>query len=282
MDKALRRLAWTLATVAVLGLSSLCNAQSPADIRNEAAARLARQFPFLAKVPRVRENTGDYVVLVHGFTWAKATLRSLGRYLNNQGFHVVEVYYPTRSIPIEEVLDRYVRPAVREHCADPKRRVHFVGHSMGCVAIRKLLTETPVDNLGNVVLLAAPNKGVEMAGFLSKTPILGKMLGKFVRQVSSDAESVPNRLGPVTFSPGIIMGTRSDFPFLPSVLPGADDGVVRVESGRVEGMAELITLPTTHIRLPDTKAARAQVLHFLLKGRFFRHAAPPKPGILTF
>ncbi|MGK0189380.1 MAG: triacylglycerol lipase [Verrucomicrobiales bacterium] len=285
-------LCYLIITWLSLSLISACQAQvAPASsgcdnslhaLTTEASNRLARQFPFLAKVPRVRASSGDYVILVHGFSWAKPPLRTLGRNLHKEGFHTIEIHYPIRSISMLEVVQDYILPAVKEHCTDPERRIHFVGHSMGCIMIRKLLKEHAFDQLGRVVLLAAPNKGTEIADIFSKTPVIGKMLGEAVEQVGTEPESVPNQLGPVDYSPGIIMGTRSDFPIFPEIIPGDDDGVVRVDSGPVDGMAELITLPTTHIRMPSTRIACAQTSHFLRTGKFTSIPYPARTTWLTF
>ena len=267
-----------LLTLAVLPTSAGERTATPAQSTDAPPSltnlkeRAAEQFPFLAKVPRVREHSGDYVVLVHGFTWARATLRSLGRHLHDEGFHTIEIHYPSRSIPVDEVVQRFIAPAIARHCTDPKRKVHFVAHSMGCIMVRRLLAgagpESELPNLGRVVLLAAPNKGTEVASFFGNMPLIGSVLGNAVREIGIEPESVPNQLGGVDFAPGIIMGTRSDFPLMPKLLEGEDDGVVRVESGEVEGMAELIKLPTTHIRMPQSRAVRAQIRHFLRNGRF--------------
>ncbi|MEZ5325738.1 MAG: hypothetical protein R3F19_11830 [Verrucomicrobiales bacterium] len=259
--------------------------QTVERVSTRAATRLGQQFPFLAKVPRVRESSGDYVVLIHGFSWAKPPLRTLGRALNKEGFQTIEIHYPIRSLPVDQVLDQYVLPAIHENCTDPTRKIHFVGHSMGCIVIRKLLTDRKVDHLGNVVLLAAPNKGTEYADFFCRSPLLAEMLGDFVQQVGVGANSLPNRMnrmGPVKFSPGIIMGTRSDFPFVAAMLPGSDDGVVTVASGQVDGMADLITLPTTHIRMPSTKSVQEQTAHFLRTGKFVPDQIPTGTPWLTF
>ena len=177
------------------------------------------QFPMLHKVPRVRQNSGDYVVLVHGLSWMRDTMKALGKHLNAQGYHTIEVHYPSRSIAIDEVLNSYVRPAVVEHCTDPKKKVHFVGHSMGCVMIRKLLTESKINRLGNVVMLAAPNQGIELADFFMRSPVIRKVFGESVYQIGADPDSEPNNLGPVTFSPGIIMGSKSAFPVVSDFIP---------------------------------------------------------------
>lgn len=284
--------AYRLLLLACLSLSAggVCQAQRAdtasrqtlAEFTSEASNRLAEQFPFLAKVPRIRKSSGDYVILVHGFSWAKPPLRTLGRNLHEQGFHTIEIHYPIRSIPMSEVVQDYILPVVKEHCTDSNRRIHFVGHSMGCIMIRKMLKEHEIERMGRVVLLAAPNKGTEIASFFSRAPIIRKMLGEAVHQVGTEPESVPNQLGAVDFSPGIIMGTRSDFPIVPAMIPGADDGVVRVDSGPVPGMAAFITLPTTHIRMPSTRAACTQTAHFLRTGKFASIHYPATMKWLTF
>jgi triacylglycerol lipase len=235
---------------------------------SDASISIAKQFPFLAKVPRIRAAEGDYVIVVHGLTWAKATMKRMGAHLHANGYHTIEVHYPSRSIPLEEIVTQYIQPAIVEHCPDKTRRIHFVGHSMGCIVIRKLLADHPIENLGKVVLLAAPNQGTEMADFFTQSAPFQKILGPAVKSIGTGPDSWPNRLGHVDFAPGIIMGLKEYFPLVSELIPGADDGVVRVESGKVSGMAELIVVPTTHIRMPSARIVKTQTGYFLRHGKF--------------
>ena len=253
-------------------LAVLAVAFTALPISSHAASTWEQKFPFLAKIPRVRAAEGDYVVVVHGLTWARATMRRMGAFLHSEDYHTVEVHYPSRSIGVDEIVADYLLPAIREHCPDKTRRIHFVGHSMGSIMVRRLLAEHKLPNLGRVVLLAAPNRGIEMADFFTKAPALRRLLGASVTSMGVGPTSVPNQLGPVDFSPGIIMGTKGDFPMVSRLIPGEDDGVVRVESGRVRGMKELILVPTTHIRMPNTGLVRLQTLSFLQNGSFDRIA----------
>ena len=73
---------------------------------------------------------GDYVVLLHGLgrTALSMTLPQLK--LQAAGFEAVNIHYPSRHEPIEE-LARGVASKLRSKITDADRDVHFLTHSMG-------------------------------------------------------------------------------------------------------------------------------------------------------
>ena len=217
----------------------------------------------------VREGDGDYVVLVHGLSWFRDTLKPAEKHLNALGYHTVHVHYASRKADIRNVVDGRVRDAITEHCTDPNRKIHFVGHSMGGIMIRKYLKSYEIGNLGKVVLMATPNQGTELAETLKRsiTPVR-KVFGKAVEQLGTTSCSLPNTLGAPDFEPGIIMGSRSAFPFLSPFVPGTDDGVVAVEAGKVEGMRDFIVTPTNHCNIAREEEVLRQIAFFLVHGTF--------------
>ena len=238
-----------------------------------AAAMLCAQSTGQARLidhqTTVREGDGDYVVLVHGLSWFRDTLKPAEKQLNALGYHTVHVHYASRKADIGVVVDERIRDAITEHCTDSNRKIHFVGHSMGGIMIRKYLKSYETLNLGKVILMATPNQGTELAETLKRsiTPIR-KVFGKAVEELGTTSNSLPNTLGPPDFEPGIIMGSRSAFPFLSPFVPGTDDGVVAVEAGKVERMRDFIVTPTNHCTIAREEEVLRQIAFFLVHGTF--------------
>ena len=70
-------------------------------------------------------------------------------------------------------------------------------------------------------------------------------LGPTAPQLGTGPDSLPNRLPAPNFELGIIAGTRSVNPLSGFFLPGESDGTVSVESTRLPGMSDFITVPTS-------------------------------------
>ena len=88
-------------------------------------------------------------------------------------------------------------------------------------------------------------------------------------------ESLRGLLGPVDYPLGIIAGDRTLYP-LESwlMLPGPDDGRVTVARTRVAGMADHITLHTSHGLMMRNPAVIGETLRFMRTGGF----SPPDRG----
>jgi pimeloyl-ACP methyl ester carboxylesterase len=214
------------------------------------------------------EGTGDYLVLVHGLSWFHDPIPTTTDFFARQGYFVVTLRYEARKVDaVADAVD-VLRRAVARHCSDPKRRIHFLGHSLGAIIIRQFLDESPPPRLGRVVLMACPNRGTTLADLLQKVPSLKHIFGGAAAQLGTRGDCVPFTLGSPRYAPGVIMGGRSMFPFLSPFVPGRDDGVVAVDSGRIDGMADFLVLPTTHTYLPRCENALFQAHCFFQTGHF--------------
>ncbi len=193
-------------------------------------------------------------------------MRPLERMLEDEGYTVVNRGYPSRHRSVEELAELAIG-SVLNACEDAAK-VHFVTHSLGGILVRVFFEEQSIPNLGRVVMLAPPNQGSEVVDALRDVPGFAAVNGPAGQELGTDPDSVPSRLGPVDFELGVVAGTRSVNLLLSQLLPNPDDGKVSVESARVGGMQDFVTVPSSHPFIMRSKLVHAHVLSFLATGRF--------------
>lgn len=210
----------------------------------------------------------ECVVLLHGLAKSERDMRTLERSLADARFKTVNYDYRSRDYPIETLAVRVI-DAARQQCG-AHDTLHFVTHSMGGILVRYYLEHNSLDNLGRVVMLGPPNQGSEVVDAYRNVPGFERMGGPAGLQLGTGAMSVPGNLAPVRFDLGVIAGTRSVNLILSGILPGQDDGKVTVDSTRVEGMRDHITMKVTHPFMMKNPRVIQQVVHYLKKGAFDR------------
>lgn len=213
----------------------------------------------------------DCVVLLHGLARTEASMEKLASVLSQEGYEVANVSYPSRKYPVEELSKIAVERGLSKCPGDDT--IHFVTHSLGGILIRYYLEKNDLEGLGRVVMLAPPNQGSEVVDNLRDLPGFTLVNGPAGSQLGTDEDSISSKLGPVHFELGIIAGTKSMNPILSRYLPNPDDGKVSVESTKVKGMNDFITVPHSHPFLMRAPETIKQVVSFLRTGSFI-HEKP--------
>jgi triacylglycerol lipase len=206
------------------------------------------------------------VVLLHGLGRTHRSMRPLEEALQQMGYRVVNMGYPSRTHTLGELVDT-LAVALDACCIAGGAPVHFVTHSMGGILVRAYLAEHELPGLGRVVMLSPPNQGSEVVNRLPEE-LLTLLLGPASVRLGTDSASVPLRLGPVEFELGVIAGDLSLNPLFSFWLPGDDDGAVSVQSAWVEGTADFVVVPYSHTFIMRKDEVILQVLSFLESGRF--------------
>lgn len=216
--------------------------------------------------------SGETVILLHGLGRTRWSFWRMERALRQDGYHVVNLTYPSREKSIEDLARDHLAPLVAAQAKAGK--VHFVTHSLGGILLRCHLRDHAIPNLGRVVMLAPPNAGSELADALKPTWLYRTVNGPAGQQLGT--AGLPRALGPWPAGPdtlGIIAGDVSLNPLFSATLPGPNDGKVTVASARLEGMADFLAMPHSHTWLGWRKPVITQVRAFLRDGKFVRKVA---------
>jgi hypothetical protein len=197
--------------------------------------------------------------------------------LERDGYRVVNLAYPSRTLPIEVIAGEWLPTRLREARIAEAPRVHFVTHSMGGIVLRQwLATSLAPENLGRVVMIAPPNGGSEVADRLGGFAPFRWLTGLNGRRLGTATTELPRTIGawpPRTGKLGIIAGDRSLNPLFSAWLAGPDDGKVSVARARLEGMSDFIVLHHSHTWLAWRTDTLVQLRHFLAHGQFVRATA---------
>lgn len=208
----------------------------------------------------------DYVVLLHGILLPSLHLYTLAKFLSAHGYTVFNVNYPSTKYPLEELIPRTAKQ-IDDLLIDKNRKVHFVGFSMGGIMARGIIAQHRPQNLGRVVQIGTPNHGSEVADFWKNNILFKKIFGPAGQQLTTHYDLAP-LLGNVDYELGVLAGNFTFDPVSSYIIHSPNDGKVSVESTKLEGMRDHITLSASHTFFPFNKTAHEQVLAFIKNGQF--------------
>jgi pimeloyl-ACP methyl ester carboxylesterase len=196
-------------------------------------------------------------------------METMAEAIDAAGFTVINIDYPSREYPIEELAPMAVGQGLSLcEAAGATEQVHFVAHSLGGILVRKYLKDKEIENLGRVVMLGPPNQGSKAVDELGDIPGFDWLNGPAGRQLGKGPQSVPLTLGAANFELGIIAGNRSIDPITSAVLDDPDDGKVSVEDTKLEGMDDFIIVEHSHAFMMRLQRPIELTIQFLKFGHF--------------
>ena len=203
------------------------------------------------------------VILVHGLWVPALVMTPLAARLQAAGFRCHLFDYPGRERPLEAHAERLAR------FTQGVGPAHFAGHSLGGLVVLDTLERRREVPAGNVLLLGAPVRGNFAGRRLARHGWGRWFLGAsepLWREGRGAHWTRPEPLGVLAGTMPLGLGR------LFGPLPGASDGVVRVEETEVAGMRERIVLPVSHSAMLVSARVAAQAVSFLADARFLPRA----------
>ncbi|NOY82143.1 MAG: hypothetical protein GXP31_14190 [Kiritimatiellaeota bacterium] len=202
---------------------------------------------------------GETVVLVHGLGRTRASMLVLSKRLQTAGYKTMNFPYNQARSSLDELSDR-LADFIRENVTTSK--YHLIGHSLGNIIIRNAFRNGFPPGLGRIVMLAPPNRPAHLARKLRQN-LLYRWLAGESGQKLSDEEFYRNLPAP-TVEFGVIAGDKGQS----LTFSEPNDGVVKVEATKLEGMADFIVLHHTHTFMMNSKDTFENCVRFLKNGRF--------------
>jgi pimeloyl-ACP methyl ester carboxylesterase len=189
----------------------------------------------------------------------------LANTLEDTDYRVARVGYRSLQDTPEQILED-LEKQIDACCIGRSQKLHFVGHSLGGLLIRAYLMNHDIANLGRVVLIGTPNTGMEIVDNL-RHEWWFVVLGPTAQVLGTDGDSFPKSIGPPDYPVGVIAGISTIMPN-EDLLRGDDDGLVSVESTKIEGMEDFVVVERRHSALRYDKDVAHYVVSFLKTGRF--------------
>ncbi len=215
----------------------------------------------------------ECVVLLHGLGRVSDSMGELEKKLGPAGYSVANIHYPSRSHPVDVLAEDAVGRGLAQCRSTGAQAIHFITHSLGGILLRYYVREHGIEELGRVVMLGPPNQGSQIVDGLLAVPGFRFIGGPAGVTLGTGEGSIIESLGPVDFDLGVIAGSKNINPLEFLFIPGPSDGIVSVESTKVQGMNAHIVMPVTHTFMMRNNAVIEQAIHYLKTGAFISESS---------
>lgn len=199
-------------------------------------------------------NNGDYVIVLHGYLRSYKSMQKICQFLDKKNFIVFNCDYRSTKYSIDIIANELLKKFITRFCTKKYKTIHFIGHSMGAVIIRKFLQDNPMLNLGKVVMISPPNHGSYIADILTKIPFSDYVFGPSLKQLSTTKNSFVNRLPNIKCDCGIITAQY--------------DWVVSQNSTMLVGADDYTEISATHYGILSNKRLPGLIYNFLSSSCF--------------
>ena len=191
----------------------------------------------------------------------RASLLIMQQRLKKAGYKTLNFPYATPKKSIDELSDK-LKTYLEENVTTEK--YHFVAHSLGNIIIRNGFKDDGEyrEGLTRMVMLAPPNQPADLAAKFKDFKPFQWLMGDSGQQLSSEEFYADLPAPPIEF--GIIAGDKGQ----QLTFDEPNDGVVTVESTKLDDMTDWLLLHHTHTFMINSKDTAEQTTHFLLHGTF--------------
>lgn len=215
-------------------------------------------------------DAGAHIILIHGLCMHGVVFALQRRRLQRLGYKTHTFSYPSVRGDLVQIADQL---ASRVASLDAER-VFLVGHSLGGLVVLTMLARRHLSRVRRVVLLGPPCCDSHCARVVLRVPLLGRVIGRPLRQWLERPLPDPRGMPDV----GVIAGDRPLGVGRLLGLPKPHDGMVAVKETHWPWATDRITLRVTHMQMLISAECLAQTVRFLESGAFDAHGTRNTPA----
>ena len=189
----------------------------------------------------------EAVILLHGLGLSALFMKRIEFNLEKNGFDVFNIDYDSGIHDIEASVEQ-VANALGSIVLKKYDKVHFIGHSLGSIIMRDLLSKQFISNVGVAIALAPPNHGSMLSDRLSVFKLYRWYFGKAGLQLGENSVYLMS-LKYVPANYYVIAGDKSSGTLFGRWFDELSDGTVSLKSTKLEGMdkSKHLIYPVTHL-----------------------------------
>lgn len=214
--------------------------------------------------PKKRGTGDELVICLHGLWRSMWAMEPLAQQCVRSGFSCINLPYPSFRNTLEQMVERLDLLIQKE--APNYREIHLLTHSLGGVIARRYLDACPHEKCSKVLMIAPPLHGSMVIDWLAESP-LRKVLGpagEFLStvQMAGECSTICQDV-----ESAVIMGDRVKIPILHHAIEGANDGIVRVEAGEINGLNDFKIVHADHTFITSHPEVLESAARFLTTGK---------------
>lgn len=217
----------------------------------------------------------EMVVVLHGIAKTSASMKPVEDILHKEGYNTLNITYPSTVKNLDGIAQSLRENTFNAEIWKDYNKIHIVTHSMGGLVARRYLDlykeDIPKEKLGQVVMLAPPNGGSDIADLIHDFWLYEWFYGPAGQELTTEVQSKIDH--DIYYNLGIIAGTK-EWPYFIAafILPGKSDGRVTVQKTKLEDMRDYVAVKGTHMFIMNKPSVHKQILYFLKNARPLHNA----------
>lgn len=225
-------------------------------------------FVKLIEVFELPRQSGNLVILLHGLGESKGIFKPLWKALENQGYNVAAINYPSTRKSIRAHIDQL--DFFLTHTEDVKE-VSFITKGTSCLLLRYLLNASFAWNkkftIGKIINVNPTNLGSDACAAMSHSKILKFIFGPALKECAPvDVNKVPKL--PQGIPLGLIFCETHKDKLLKPLVKRFEGIKVPGDLTEEDFSRQNIHIKNSHINIFDNPDVVESCIHFLNKGTF--------------